>query len=176
LVSRLVDGDETAMARVYDLYSGQVYALAARVTRDYSAAEDVTQEVFVHLWEHPTAFDPRRGTLRGWLATLAHRRAVDCIRREEARRQRDRNSADQMQAFPDTADGAVIGTLGERVRAAVSSLPDEQRAAIMLAYFEGMTYREVARTLGIPEGTAKSRMRLGMQRLASQLRAEGIRP
>ena len=176
LVSRLVDGDETALARVYDLYAGQVYALAARVTRDDAAAEDVTQEVFVHLWEHPTAFDPERGTLRGWLVTLAHRRAVDCVRREEARRRRDRISADYALALPDTADGAVTGVLGERVRAALSRLPDEQRATILLAYFEGMTYRETARTLGIPEGTAKSRMRLGMQRLAGLLRAEGIRP
>jgi RNA polymerase sigma factor (sigma-70 family) len=176
LVSRLVDGDETALGRVYDLYSGQVYALAARVTRDDAAAEDVTQEVFVHLWLHPTAFDPDRGTLRNWLATLAHRRAVDCVRREEARRRRDRISADHAQAFPDPADGAITGTLGERVRAALSSLPDEQRATIMLAYFDGMTYREVARALNIPEGTAKSRIRMGMRRLASQLRAEGIRP
>lgn len=176
LREQLIAAAETALTRAYDLYAPMVQGVAWRVTRDRVAAEDVTQEVFVYLWEHPAAFDADRGSLRTWLATLAHRRAVDWVRRESARRARDARQAEYLLPEPDIAGAVIASTFADRVRAAVAALPSAQRATIGLAYFEGLSYREVATKLGIPEGTAKSRMRLGLLRLADQLAAEGIAP
>src|SRR5439155_49629 len=121
----------------------------------------------------PGAFDPERGSLRTWLGTLAHRRSVDYVRREEARRRRAEREASRAVAAPDVEEMATALLSAERVRAALDLLPDEQRRAIQLAYFGGKTYRQVAETLGIPEGTAKSRLRLGLKRIADALEAEG---
>ena len=148
-------------AEVYDQYSSFVYGLALRVIGDARAAEDVSQDVFVGLWERPAAFDPDRGSLRTWLGTLTHRRAVDYVRREEARRRRAERDAARAVTAPDVEEMATALVTAERVRAALDLLPSEQRRAIQLAYFGGKTYREVAEVLGIPEGTAKSRLRLG---------------
>ncbi len=168
---RLVGGDEHALCECYDQYSSFVYGLAFRVIGDTRAAEDVTQDVFLHLWERPEAFDPGRGVLRTWLGTLAHRRAVDLVRREEARRRRAARDAAQPTCTPDVEEMAFALVAAERVRAALATLPAEQREAIDLAYFGGKTYREVAVALGIPEGTAKSRLRLGLRRIAGALEA-----
>jgi RNA polymerase sigma-70 factor (ECF subfamily) len=170
---RLVGGDSTALAEIYDQYASFVYGLALRVIGDARAAEDVSQDVFVGLWERPGAFDPDRGSLRTWLGTLAHRRAVDYVRREEARRRRAERDAARAATPPDVDELATALVAAERVRAALDRLPAEQRRAIELAYFGGKTYRQVAEVLGIPEGTAKSRLRLGLRRIAEALEAEG---
>ena len=113
--------------------------------------------------------------MRTWLGTLAHRRSVDYIRREEARRRRNQREASRRPtAIPDVEEMATALVAAERVRAALDVLPREQRQAIQLAYFEGKTYRQVAEVLGIPEGTAKSRLRLGLRRIAEALEAEGL--
>ena len=176
LHDRLVAGDEAALGELYDQFSAMVYGLAARVTRDWSAAEDVTQDVFVQLWEHPEAFDPARGSMRAWLGTIAHRRAVDFVRRAEVRR---RYAGDAVPQRPETPvpnpeEMAVAGAVAKSVQAAVDDLPPTQRQAILLAYFDGKTYRQVAETLGIPEGTAKSRLWVGLRSLAVRLQAEGV--
>ncbi len=171
LRDRLLAGDDRALGQCYDQYSSFVYGLALRVIGDPRAAEDVTQDVFLHLWERPDAFDPERGALRTWLGTLAHRRAVDHVRREEARRRRAVRDASRAPCTPDVEEMAFALVAAERVRAALLALPDVQREAIELAYFAGKTYREVAVALGIPEGTAKSRMRLGLHRIADALEA-----
>ena len=172
---RLVAADPAALAEVYDQYASFVFGLARRVIGDTRAAEDVTQEVFVALWERPETFDPDRGTLRTWLATLAHRRAVDYVRREEARRRRtQRDAARRATSVPDVEELASAILTAEQVRSAVEALPPEQREAIELAYFGGRTYREVAVELGIPEGTAKSRLRLGLRRVAAELGDVGV--
>jgi RNA polymerase sigma-70 factor (ECF subfamily) len=172
LVERLATGDDAALADLYDRYAGFVYGLAHRMLMNRQAAEDVTQEVFVALWENPTRFEPGRGTLRGFLGTMTHRRAVDLIRREDARRRREsRAPADAPQA-QDLAETAARTDTSGRVRNALSLLPEAQRRALELAYFQGHTYRQVAEVLGIPEGTAKSRLRLGLQRVAEILRPE----
>ena len=172
---RLVAADPAALADVYDQYASFVYGLARRVIGDARAAEDVTQEVFVALWERPEAFDCDRGSLRTWLATLAHRRAVDYVRREEARRRRtQRDAARRATSVPDVEELASAILTAEQVRSAVEALPPEQREAIELAYFGGRTYREVAVELGIPEGTAKSRLRLGLRRVAAELGDVGV--
>jgi len=129
--------------------------------------------VFVSFWERPGAFDPARGSLRTWLGTLTHRRAVDHVRREEARRRRAEREAGRAVAAPDVEEMATALVAAERVRAALDVLPEEQRLAVQLAYFGGRTYRQVAETLGIPEGTAKSRLRLALRRIAAALEAEG---
>jgi RNA polymerase sigma factor (sigma-70 family) len=170
---RVVAGDGTALAEVYEQYASFVYGLATRVIGDRRAAEDVSQEVFVAFWERPAAFDPARGSLRTWLGTLAHRRAVDHVRREEARRRRAEREASRAVIAPDVEEVATALLTAERVRAALELLPPDQRRAIQLAYFGGKTYRQVAETLGIPEGTAKSRLRLGLRRIADALEAEG---
>jgi RNA polymerase sigma-70 factor (ECF subfamily) len=175
LMRRIAAGDETALARLYDLYSATVFGVARRVLGDANAADDVVQEVFVTVWERPHLFDGTRGTLAAWLGMLAHRRAVDRVRREEASRRRSEAVAAQPPPPSTDLDEAVATLLvGERVRDAVNDLPAEQRACVQLAYFEGRTYIEVAAILGIPEGTAKSRMRLALRRLADTLHAEGI--
>jgi RNA polymerase sigma factor (sigma-70 family) len=172
LVERLSSGDETALVELYDRYAPFVYGLAVRTLVDRQIAEEVTQEVFVSLWEHPQQIDPGRGTLRGFLGTLTHRRAVDAVRREEARRRREVRVAQHEDTVPDVADVVLRSDTTGRVRTAVAVLPDAQRQALELAYFDGYTYRQVAEVLGIPEGTAKSRLRLALTRIAEHLGPE----
>lgn len=171
---RLVARDESALNELYDQFGSYVFGLAARVIGDRRAAEDVTQDVFLSMWERPEAFDARRGRLRTFLGTLAHRRAVDHVRREEARRRRSERDAAMTVNLPDVEEMAMALLAAEQVRAEVERLPSEQRAAIELAYFGGRTYRQVAVELGVPEGTAKSRLRLGLQRIADALEAQGV--
>jgi RNA polymerase sigma factor (sigma-70 family) len=172
LVERLSSGDETALVELYDRYAGFVFGLAVRTLVDRQIAEEVTQEVFVSLWEHPKQIEPGRGTLRGFLGTLTHRRAVDAVRREEARRRREVRVAWHEGSVPDVADVVLRSDTTGRVRTAVEVLPDAQRQALELAYFGGYTYRQVAEVLGIPEGTAKSRLRLALTRIAEHLGPE----
>ena len=172
---RLSSGDEAALGEVYDQYSSFVFGLAQRVIGDPRAAEDVSQEVFLYVWEHPYAFDPERGSLRTWLGTLAHRRSVDYVRREEARRRRAQREAGRRPTYiPDVEEMATALVQAELVRNALDVLPEDQRRCIQLAYFGGKTYRQVAEVLGIPEGTAKSRLRLGLRRIAEALENEGL--
>ena len=173
LRDRLVFGDETAFVDLYARFSSLVYTIAARVTRDSRAAEDVTQEVFLAVWQRPLAFEPAKGSLRGWLAMMAHRRAVDMVRREEAHR---RTSLDARLYAGAVSRGDPVGDqvsdadAAERLTTALRALPEYLSRAITLAYLEGRTYREVAIELGGPEGTAKSRLREGLRRLAVALR------
>jgi len=172
---RLMEADESALAEIYDKYASFVFGLALRVIGDRTAAEDVSQDVFMSIWESPSSFDPDRGSLRTWLGTLTHRRAVDYVRREEARRRRAQRAANSRQdSAASVDDEATSSVVANRVRGVLDILPDDQRIAIQIAYFGGKTYREVARVLGIPEGTAKSRLRLGLRRLAEALEPEGL--
>jgi RNA polymerase sigma-70 factor (ECF subfamily) len=172
LVERLSGGDETALVDLYDRYAGFVYGLAVRTLVDRQAAEDITQEVFVSLWEHPERIDSGRGTLRGFLGTVTHRRAVDAVRREEAHRRREARVAREESDVPDVAEAVLRSDTSGRVRTALEVLPEEQRRALELAYFDGYTYRQVAELLAIPEGTAKSRLRLALARIAESLGSE----
>jgi RNA polymerase sigma factor (sigma-70 family) len=176
LRARLGAGDEQALAEAYDQFSPMVYGLAVRVTGDRAAAEDVTQEVFLHLWQRPAAFDPDRGRLRAWLATMAHHRAVDHLRRASVRERYTARAAVEREPAPppNPEEAAVAAAVAKRVRVAVDELPDAQRTAVLLAYFEGRTFRQVAQLTGVPEGTAKSRLRLGLRRIAARLQSEGL--
>jgi RNA polymerase sigma-70 factor, ECF subfamily len=175
MCDRLVAGDEAALGELYDQYSALVYGLAAKVTCDWAAAEDITQDVFVRVWEDPRAFDPERGTWRAWLGTITHRRAVDWVRRATTRRRHTAVAARQQPPPPpNPEEAAVASATAKSVKAAVDDLPAAQREAILLAYYEGKTYRQVSETLGIPHGTAKSRMWQGLRHLAVRLQAEGV--
>jgi RNA polymerase sigma-70 factor (ECF subfamily) len=178
LRDRLVYGDETAFIDLYERLSPLVYTIAARVTRDRRAAEDVTQEVFLDIWQRPLAFDPAKGSLRGWLAMMAHRRAVDLVRREEAHRRTSRDGrlyAGAVSRGDPVGDQVSDADAAERLGTALRALPEHLSRAITLAYLEGRTYREVAVELGLPEGTAKSRLREGLRRLAVALRGVDAR-
>lgn len=172
LARRLCAGDETALTELYDTYSSFVFGLALRVTKNRGAAEDITQDVFVGLWTQPDRFDPDRGSLRAFLGTLTHRRSVDLIRSEESRKARQEKVSHEPTFAPAVDDDAVRSVTAQTVRAAVAQLPDNQREALELAYFDGHTYRQVAERLGIPEGTAKSRLRLALQHIAELLDPE----
>ncbi|MGQ0776976.1 MAG: RNA polymerase sigma factor [Pseudonocardiales bacterium] len=171
LRERLVAGAEDALGQVYDTHSGMVYGLALRITRDPCAAEDIVQEVFVGLWERPGAYDPDRGSLAPWLGTITRRRAIDRLRRDAVRhRSLVAVAAENSQVEqPDIAEGAVAADVARLVRTAVRELPEPHRLAVTLVYYDGLTYRQVAETLGIPEGTAKSRLRAALRGIATRL-------
>jgi RNA polymerase sigma-70 factor (ECF subfamily) len=175
LRERLIDGDDDALAEAYDRWSGLVHNLAARITCEPAAAEDITQEVFLHLWLRPDSFEPARGSLRSWLCVLARSRALDWVRRRAARARYQLAAANRgAVAQPELDDALIWQSETTTVRDAVRLLPADQRDAIELAYYQGYTYREVAAKLGIPEGTAKSRLRLALAAIANRLVAEGI--
>lgn len=167
LASAVADGDRSALEVVFQRFGGAVQSMAFRVLRDEALAEDVTQEVFVSFWRSPDKFDPERGTLRTFLMTLAHRRAVDTVRSEEARYRREEKVPDDVQ--PDIEEQVWQSSLSDAVRAAMDELPDTEREAIALAYFGGLSYVQVAKRLGAPEGTVKSRIRSGMKKLSVTL-------
>ncbi len=171
LAARLAAGDDHALAEVFDRLGPAVYYAALRVLGEGAAAQDVVQDVFVELWSHPSRYDPAAGKLRSYLIVLARHRAVDLVRSELRRVARQDRHYRLNPAPPDPSPcDAVLATAAASVlRDAVGVLPAEQRRVIELAYFEGLSYRAVAVAAGIPEGTAKSRLRLALAKLESVL-------
>jgi RNA polymerase sigma-70 factor, ECF subfamily len=171
LLVAVAGGDQQAFAALFDRVGPQVLGVAVRVLRDRALAEEVAQEVMVEVWRKATRFDPDRGTASGWITTLAHRRAVDRVRSEQASRDRDERVShrDRPRDVDVVADEVQVRLDHWQVRQALAALTDRQREAIELAYFQGHTYRDVARVLDIPEGTAKSRLRDGLLRLREAL-------
>ena len=164
-------GDEQAFSQLVERIRPQALRVARGVVRDPSIAEEVAQEVLTEVWLKADRFDPDRGTVTGWVATLTRRRAVDRVRSEQAGRDRDDRVArrSQVREVDVVADEVELRLEHWQVRRALTELSDRQREAIELAYFAGHTYRDVARVLGIPEGTAKSRLRDGLLRLREAL-------
>jgi len=166
LVSGVRAGDEHAMAQLYDRYSPVVYSVALRVLADTGAAEDVLQEVFLQLWRNPAAFDSNRGSLGAWLAVITRNRAIDSLRKRK----------------PETAADEVVISVDldienetdrrrvlEKVRGLVNALPPEQRKALEMAFFEGLTHTEIAERTKEPLGTIKTRIRTGLLSLRKAL-------
>jgi RNA polymerase sigma-70 factor, ECF subfamily len=171
LAARLAAGDDHALTEVFDALAYSVYGSALRVLGDDSAAQDVVQDVFVELWSHPDRYDPVAGTLRTYLTMLARHRSVDLVRSELRRLARQERTY-RLTPAPESAgvgDEVLAAETAGLVRAAVQSLPASQRQVVELAYFEGLTCREVASAVGIPEGTAKSRLRLALAKLETVL-------
>jgi RNA polymerase sigma-70 factor (ECF subfamily) len=175
LVTSIGRYSEVALAEVYRRHGGAVYGLARRVLNNATEAEDVTQEVFLRLWNQPDRFDPTRGSLRSFLLAQSHARAVDAIRSLNSRRVRETKEAVKTaRAEYDMQHEVWDVSIAHHVAEALGELPEEERRAIELAYFEGHTYVQVAEILNQPEGTVKSRIRNGMQRMRSKLVDAGV--
>ena len=172
LIQAVVAGDQMAMARLYDTTSALIYGLVLRILSDPSEAQDVTLEVYLQVWRQAAQYDPQRGTLLAWLGAIAHSRALD--RRRMNRRHQQREEPLEMvahvpEATPDPAEASVIRQQQHLVQEALQSLAPEQREAIELAYFAGLSHRAIATRLAQPLGTIKTRIRLGMQHLRARL-------
>lgn len=166
---------EDALAEAYRRHAGAVFSLARRVLADLTAAEEVVQEVFLRLWTSPDKFDADRGSLRSYLLAQTHGRAVDLLRSDTSRRRREeREAVRTAEAGYDLEREVWDLTVADKVKDVVAVLPEAERRAIELAYFGGHTYREVATLLGEPEGTVKSRIRSGLQRMRRAMKSSDI--
>lgn len=171
LLRRLAAGEIESFEVIYDRYSRSVYSLAWKMLGDAQTAQEVTQEVFEAIWRGAKAFAPGRGRARTWILAMAHHKSVDAMRR-----QRVRLSEPLSEAHPDEADivaAAMRRVEAATVRAALATLSEAQRAVVVLAYYGGYTQQEIARRLGVPLGTVKTRIRDGLQKLRDRLTAAG---
>jgi RNA polymerase sigma-70 factor, ECF subfamily len=158
-------GDEAAFAVVYDRAGPAVLGMARRILRDPAQSEEVMQEVLLEVWRTAARFDPASGSAAAWIATLAHRRAVDRVRSEQRAAQREVRAATAAIAYDEVADAVEASLDRERVRRCLGGLTELQRESVTLAYYGGYSYREVAQLLGVAVGTVKTRMRDGLIRL-----------
>ena len=165
LMSQVADGDQDAFAALYDAVAPRVYGLIRRVVRDAALAEEVAQEALVEVWRNASRFDRARGSAAGWIFTIAHRRAVDRVRAEQAAAERERRTARASVPFDDVVEEVTARLEQHAVRRCLDALTRVQREAILLAYYRGLTYPEVADRLGAPLPTIKTRMRDGLIRL-----------
>ena len=173
-IDGVVRRDQSALARIYDRLGGAIYGLSRQVLKDDGLAQDVTQEIFLRLWNEPQRFDAGRGSLRSFLLREAHSRSIEKVRSEEARRQREsRSEFRDRPVLQETEDDVLRSLTSNDVRNALSQLPEGERSAIVLAYYGGHSYREVANVLDTPQGTVKSRIRSGLLKLSSLLDDEG---
>ena len=180
LIALAADGDARALEVLYDRYSRVVYSFALRIVGDQQLAEEILQEVFFRAWQQGTAFRATRGTFITWLLSITHNMAIDEVRKRRRRPQKAESAEPELvlAGVADTGIGVEDevwqGSLRETMAAALGQLPDAQRQAIELAYFRGLTQREIAESLGEPLGTIKTRMRLGVQKLRDYLEGEEV--
>jgi RNA polymerase sigma-70 factor (ECF subfamily) len=166
ILARIVEKDERAVEALYARYSGPLYSLAYQVTGAERFAQDVVQEVFVALWRDASRFDPERGAVAPWLFSLARHKAIDLVRREANIRKRTADVDLEFHEADDDVDHETwLNVRRERVREAIEELTPAQREALELAFFSGLTHVEVSEKLGIPLGTAKTRIRSALLRL-----------
>ena len=173
LLQRVSRGDSKAFDALYDAVSSSVYGVARRVVRDPSRAEDVTQETFLEVWRKAARFDADKGRAKTWIMTIAHRRAVDAVRRSESQKRQDTHTAPDEVSHDEPADAVIEAEEHGAVRECLETLTDLQLESVRLAYFNGYTYGEVATLLEKPLPTIKTRMRDGLIRLRDCL--EGAR-
>lgn len=174
LMYRIAAGDEVAFEALYDRYSRLLYSILLSVVKQPPEAQDMLQEVFLHIWRQAKNFDAGRGNVYSWLITMTRNRAIDRLRSKGYReRQQEAHDDDTMLMLPDSAlsplDSITITEQRERVHDALGKIPPEQRDALMLAYFQGYTQAEIADLLQIPLGTIKTRMRQGLLKLSTLL-------
>jgi RNA polymerase sigma-70 factor (ECF subfamily) len=170
LLAQVARGDEAAFAELYDLVSPAVFGLVRRVLRNAAFSEEVAQEVLVQVWRTATRFDSNAGSAMTWILTIAHRRAVDRVRSEEASTRRTERYGEQITPAPASVPEIVLDDLDRvRVRRALESLTPVQRESVELAYYGGYTHVEVATLLELPLGTVKTRIRDGLIRLRGTL-------
>lgn len=179
LLYRVAGGDELALEAIYDRYSRLVFSVALHLVGERTAAEEVTLDVFTRLWQNAADYDPARAQLSTWLTSIARHRAIDRLRRRDVRPEGHSLSLDGADftlaadnVSPEESTAARMQR--QRVHAALSELPEEQRRALALAYLRGLSQREIADELGLPLGTVKTRIRLAMEKLRFLLREEAL--
>ena len=169
LLTQVAKGDQAAFEALYDQLSASVYGLIRKVLRNPSQAEEVTQEVLLEVWRTASRFDPARGSASTWVLTIAHRRAIDRVRAEEAASAREQRSAQVPAAVDEVAETVEASMDAERLRRCLAGLTELQRESITLAYYGGYSYAQVAALLDTALGTIKTRIRDGMTRLRACL-------
>jgi len=168
LMQVVLDGDVRAFEVVFDRHASAAFSLAYRMCGRRAAAEDIVQEAFLSLWRSGSGYDPRRGSVRSWVLSVVHNRAIDGMRRTGSKAGRDVPDDGIAERLParDATDAEVLRRDDARqVRTALDELPTDQRRVIELAYFGGFTHSEIAEMLGLPPGTVKGRMRLGLNKM-----------
>jgi RNA polymerase sigma factor (sigma-70 family) len=168
VLERVARADEAALAEAYDRFGRVAYGLAVRILRDAALAEDAVQDAFLAVWRTAVSFDPSRGTASTWIMTLVHRRAVDVVRREDRRRAQPLDDAPQGTGET-TDEQAAVREQRRKVQAALAQLSPDQREALELAYYGGLSQSELAERLGVPVGTVKSRMFAALAKLRDLL-------
>lgn len=179
LISAIASGELWAMEPLYHRYSRILYSLAYRMVADHQIAEDLIQEAFLSIWRHATSYSPQSGAVHSWLASIVHHRTIDylrAVRRRSALKETTWEEAEQddRTAVPDVWDEAWRSVQSAHVRAALMSIPPEQRMVIELAYFQGWTHSEISANCHLPLGTVKARMRLGLLHLKRELVRRGV--
>lgn len=171
LLQRVATGDREAFAQLYDRTAPRVFGLVERLLRDHAQSEEVTQEIFLEIWQTATRYDTGRGGAIAWMLTMTHRRAVDRVRASQASRDRDTRIGirDFPTDFDSVSESVEVRIESERVKEAMMRLTELQRQAVQLAYFGGYSHSEVADMLSVPIGTVKTRLRDGMIRLRDEL-------
>ena len=166
LVARVRAGDQQALAELYDRYSKVVYSVALRVLQDTGAAEDILQDIFLQLWRKPDAFDSSRGSLAAWLAVIARHRSIDRLRKRHP--ETDLENC-VIASGTDWRDETERSLVIEKVRVVMNEMGPDQRTALEMAFFQGLTHTEIAEKTGEPLGTIKTRIRSGLQQLRTRL-------
>jgi RNA polymerase sigma-70 factor (ECF subfamily) len=169
LLTHVAKGDKAAFEAVYDQLAASVYGLIRKVLRNPSQAEEVTQEVLLEVWRTASRFDPARGSAPTWVLTIAHRRAIDRVRAEEAAAAREQRTAQAPTAVDEVAETVEASMDAERLRRCLAGLTELQRESITLAYYGGYSYPQVAALLDTALGTIKTRIRDGLTRLRACL-------
>lgn len=171
LLARVARGDQSAFGELYDQIAPRVLGLVRRVLRDQSQSEEVTQEIFLEIWQTATRYDPAKGGASTWIMTMAHRRAIDRVRASQASRDRDIRIGirDYDAEYDNVSETVQTRVEHEKVEKAMQRLTELQRQAVSLAYFGGYSHSEVAALLSVPIGTVKTRLRDGMIRLRDEL-------
>lgn len=176
ILDALIQKDENVFENVFHLYSGACLNLSRKILRSDARAHDVVQNVFVHLFEKPERFDPTRGSIKTFLLTQCRSRSIDLIRSETARAKREVAQHNNLAIsrndnITSNTESIILSlSLSDEVKAALSQLGDEEKEVIVLSYYQGLTYRETAENLKLPEGTVKSRIRSGLKKLKVHLK------
>ncbi len=176
LLDQIVAGNKAAFELLYDRHSRAAYGLAYRVLGEPGMAEDTVQDAFLTVWRQAATYGHARGSVRSWLLAIVHHRAIDYVRHRHDDRRQDIEDITVLPDTIDTGEQAQLNVEGELLREAMKQLPPDQQRSLTMAYFGGYTHDEIARLLGIPLGTVKGRLRIGMQKLRSQLRAHEVEP
>jgi len=177
MAAQLKRGEATAIESLYDRYGRLAYGLALRILNDRTAAEDVVQDAFLGVWRNAGSFDLSRGSLRNWLMTAVHNRAIDQLRgKAKARRHAELETIERTVEVPDAWEAVALELERKQVLEAFDQLPETQRRALELAYFKGYSHTEIARELNLPLGTVKGRLRIGLEKMRSFLQARGVAP